>query len=87
NTTNTAAFYALFKTAYSSTNTVGYSRLPAGIRYSISSVALGNAIDVVFAQTSGLPSVPTSITLELAPSGKTIATSTIIVNADGLVSF
>lgn len=85
NTTNTAAFYALFKTSYSSANTVGYYRLPDGVSYSTSSIALGSSIDVIFSQIYGIPSATPSITLNLTRG--TATSTTIIVNSTGLISF
>ncbi len=65
NTTNTPAFYALFKTSYSAANTKGYYPLPGAVSYVTSSVAQGSSLDITFAQISGVPSTSTSIILQL----------------------
>lgn len=89
NATNTAPFYALFKTSYSSQNTISYYRLPNDVRYATSSVSSGQTLDVTFSQIAGLPSTSTTIVLELVPAGNGAATasSAVTVNARGLVGF
>jgi len=59
------AFYALFKTSYNSSNTVGYYSLPVNIRYATANFSASGTLDVTFAQISGIPSTSTSVTLVL----------------------
>lgn len=65
NTTNTTPFFALFKTSYSTSTTVGYYTLPATVQYATTSLAQGNTLDITFAQITGIPSATASITLYL----------------------
>jgi len=87
NVTNTAPFYALFMSSYSPSSTMGYYRLPPTVQYMTSSIAQGSSLDITFAQISGAPSTSTSITLKLSGGGPGLVTSTITVNANGLISF
>ena len=90
NSTGTAPFYALFKISYDSSSIADYYRLPAGVSYATSSIDLGSSLDITFAQTSGIPSATSSITLNLTAGAAIDAaatSATIIVNATGLISF
>lgn len=87
NTTATAAFYALFANSYAPSTTVGYYRLPPSVQYMTSSIAQGSSLDITFAQISGSPSTSTSITLKIAAGGPGLTTSTITVNASGLITY
>ncbi len=85
NVTNTAPFYALFSSStYNASATVGYYRLPANIAYVSSSVAVGSAKDVVFAQVTGFT---TSTPLGIYVLGQIANSSTISVATSGAVSF
>jgi type II secretory pathway pseudopilin PulG len=90
NSTTTAPFYALFATSYSTGTVIGYYRLPATVRFATSSIAQGSFLEIIFAQNTGLPSTSTSIILELrggSGGGPAIASSTVNVNTNGLISF
>ncbi|GEM_PF-745504 len=88
----TTTFYALFKTSYNASNTVGSYPLSTVVRFSTASIPSGRTLDITFAQISGNPSTSTPLTLELfsgsRSGGSVIATSTITPNASsGLIQF
>ena len=85
NATATAPFYALFYASYSASTTSAYYRLPPGIAYVTSTLALGTSTDVIFSQISGTSSVSTSI--GLVDTAQRSLSSTISVSGSGLVSF
>lgn len=83
NPTNTAPFYALFSSAYSSTSTLGFYRLPSDVGYATATLPLGSSTNVIFNQISGLPVAPISVGF-LSLSQRTL-TSTISVSAAGVI--
>lgn len=87
NSTATAPAYALFRTSYSTANILNRKSLPAGIRFSSSSIPFGGFLDITFAQITGIPSVQAFIALELVGRGGVEATSSVAVSSAGLISF
>lgn len=87
NSTSTAPFYALFASTYASNTVVGYYSLPSSIRYATSSIAQGSSLNVSFAQITGLPLNSASIVLELVSGGRVSASSTIVVQNSGAISY
>lgn len=87
NSTSTTPFYALFYTAYSSSNIVTRKILPSGVRYSTSTLVSGASLDITFAQVTGIPSLSTSIVLELTVGNNVTASSSVVVAASGLVTY
>jgi prepilin-type N-terminal cleavage/methylation domain-containing protein len=69
NSTATQSFYALFKGIYSSSTIVGYYKIPSNVQLASSSIPLGNSLEIIFSQVSGIPSTPTSIGLNLTTGG------------------
>lgn len=86
NSTSTTPFYALFASSYTSNTIVGYYSLPPSIRYSTSSIAQGNSLDISFTQITGLPSNSASIVLELLTGNNVSASSTIVVESSGVIT-
>lgn len=83
-------FYALFSgSSYSTSAVVTYAKLPADLCYS--TLSKGSSTDVVFNQVSGLPSATSSIGVKTSDGctggGTAIASSTIMVNGAGLISY
>jgi hypothetical protein len=89
NPTNTAPFYALFYTAYSSSTTAAYYRLPTTVGYVASSVPQGGSLDVLFSQITGSASVSTTINIYiLNPQKNLLSTSSLIsVASSGAISY
>jgi type II secretory pathway pseudopilin PulG len=85
NTTNTPAFYALFKTSYSVANTVSYYRLPTTVGYVTSTLGSGSSTDIIFTQLSGIASASTTIGLRLLAQSS--QSSSISVASSGAVSY
>lgn len=85
NATNTAPFYALFITSYSTSTTKGYYRLPSGISYVTSTLASGVTKDIIFTQISGIPAA--TATIGLYVPGQASRSSTISVTSVGSVTF
>ncbi|HEY5220977.1 MAG TPA: type II secretion system protein [Candidatus Paceibacterota bacterium] len=87
NATNTAPFYALFQTSYSTATVVGgLYRLPSTVAFTTSTLARGATLDVIFSSVSGLSSVSTSIGLYM-PKENTAFSSTISIASSGSVSY
>lgn len=61
NATATAPFYALFYSSYGPTTTVDYYRLPSDVAYVSSTLPVGESLDVIFSQISGMASASTTI--------------------------
>jgi prepilin-type N-terminal cleavage/methylation domain-containing protein len=88
NSTSTPPFYALFYgTTYLTSNSLKRYNLPANVKYNTSTIALGNSLTIYFNKKTGIPSTSTSIILNLDINNQTIASSTISVNQNGLISF
>jgi prepilin-type N-terminal cleavage/methylation domain-containing protein len=89
NPTSTAPFYAIFFSAYSSTTTVGYYRLPSTIGYTASSVPLGTSLDVTFSQITGLASASTTVKFSILNPSKSLSvtSSTISITSSGVISY
>ena len=87
NATNTAPFYVLFTTSYSTATVVGnpYQLLPT-VAYQTSTLALGSTTDIIFSQIVGLSSVSTSIGFYM-PKQSTAFSSTILIASSGSVSY
>ena len=86
NSTTTRPFYALFiSTTYSATSTVTRAPLPLTVAYVTSSLALGAARDVTFAQLTGAPSASTSIVIAITGNGS--ASATIAVASSGAITY
>lgn len=85
NATNTAPFYALFSSVYSSTSTAGRYRLPNTVAYLTSTIPSGSSSDITFSQISGAASASTSVGLYLVsqPSQQSI----ISIASSGAVSY
>ncbi len=83
NNATTTPFYALYATAYSSTSTRGYWRLPSSLGYATSSIAQGSAVDISFAQLTGIPSNVATITVQLINGSESMSVG---ISANGLIS-
>jgi len=87
NPTNTAPFYALFQTSYSSATIVGSPYLlPSTVAYTTSTLASGASLDVIFSSITGLSSVSTSIGLYM-PAQSAALSSTISITSAGQVIY
>jgi prepilin-type N-terminal cleavage/methylation domain-containing protein len=89
NPTNTAPFYALFSSAYSTATVAGYYRLPTTVGYVISTVPKGSSLDIIFSQITGLASSSATVGLYLLNPQKsmTVTSSMISVATSGVVSY
>lgn len=85
NSTSTAPFYAIFRSAYSSENLVGYYRLPSVVGYATSSINFGASKEIIFTQINGAANASTSIKLLLLNDPS--VSSTIYVASSGAVRF
>lgn len=87
NPTNTAPFYALFTTSYSTTTIVGnHYQLPPTVAFTTSTLASGATLDVIFSPVTGFSSVSTSIGLYM-PKENTAFSSTISIASSGIVTY
>jgi len=85
NSTDTAPFYAIFHTSYSTSTRQNYYRLPARVAYATSSIAGGSSATVTFTQLSGAASASTTVRLQLASDPNTYFD--IHVASSGAVSY
>jgi type II secretory pathway pseudopilin PulG len=85
--TVTPAFYALFKTSYNSSNTVGYYSLPVNIRYATTSFSASGTLDITFTQISGTPSASTTVTLELFSGAGSVPVANVSRISSGKIFF
>lgn len=85
NTTSTAPFFALFWGVYSTSTKVGHYALPPTVMFATSSLALGAAREVAFAQLTGAPTASTSIGFRSTRLSALF--STIVIASSGLVVY
>lgn len=85
NSTSTAPFYALFRSAYSAQNRRGYYRLPSTVAYATTSIVLGGVREISFTQITGTANASTSVQVFLLSDSA--VSSTIYVASSGAVRF
>jgi len=88
NSTSVSPFYSLFYgTTYQTSTSLKRFNLPLNVKYDTSSIDLGSSLTVYFNKITGIPSTSTSIILNFNLSNQIIASSTININQNGLISF
>ncbi len=89
NPTNTAPFYALFSSTYSTATVAGYYRLPVTVGYVASTVPQGGSLTITFSQITGLASSSAAVGLYILNPQKslTVTSSMISVATSGVVSY
>lgn len=81
-------FYSLFLTSTYSTDTrVGFYPLPVVVRYATATLPVGSSTTVTFTQLTGLPSVSSTLVLELLNNDLVSASSSIIIDGSGLITY
>ena len=85
NAAEPAPFYALFRAIYAQETVVTVYRLPARVKYVVSTLAPGATKDITFRQISGLAVASTTIGIALLQEPG--ASSTVRVSSSGAVTY